>query len=73
MYPVRYGSQQGDSIKAVFLVKSNEAGEIGSWQLSNTGLPTGYLLRGLSLDRNSPINNRTLFLTLDGNVYRKYG
>lgn len=63
-------SQQGDANETAFVLTSSQSGALGTWTNVSTGLPNGTLLLGLSLDRNSPTNNRTLFVTMDGNVYR---
>lgn len=61
------------------LVRSDGYGELGSWTNSHSGLPLeqrgwslqeGAALRGLSIDKDSPINNRTLFVVADDKVYR---
>lgn len=49
------------------LVRSDDAG--GNWQPSNNNLPQSALISGLSIDPNSPTNQRTLFVTVDGDVY----
>ena len=53
----------------VFLVRSDNGGEKTSWVQSGTGLPDSSVI-GLSLDRQSPINSRTLFVTALGDVYK---
>ncbi|MEE9438200.1 MAG: hypothetical protein V3V14_04315 [Saprospiraceae bacterium] len=53
------------------LFKSTNYGD--DWTLLNTGLPTynnSVRMYGLSLDVTSPINNRILYVTVDGNVYK---
>ncbi len=59
--------QNGES--PTHLLRSTQKGLWSSWQAANSGLPDRDIL-GLSLDRNSPINSRTLFVTAQGNVYR---
>ena len=49
------------------LLKSSDYGD--TWPQEGAGLPA-LPLSGLSLDRASPANQRTLFLTADGDVYR---
>ena len=49
------------------LLVSTNAGD--DWSVVGNGLPPSLYL-GLSLDRNSNINNRTMFITADGDVYR---
>lgn len=61
------GNQEGES--PTYLLRSNDYGERMSWIKSNSGLPTKEVM-GLSLDPTSPVNNRTLFVTADGDVYR---
>lgn len=48
--------------------KSTEYGE--NWNISNNGLPILKNMHGISIDYNSPVNNRTLYLTNDGDVYK---
>ncbi len=51
------------------LFKSTEYGE--NWTLISNGLKTLALsMHGISLDVNSPVNNRTLYLTQEGDVYK---
>lgn len=53
------------------LFRSTNFGE--GWQLINNGLPVfadSIRMYGLSLDINSPINNRTLYITVAGDVYK---
>ena len=52
-----------------YLLKSTKFGQRDSWILSNTGLPTNEVM-GLSIDRNSPNQNRTLFITANGFLYK---
>ncbi len=52
-----------------YLIKNTNTGEKNSWTLSNTGLPDTEVM-GLSLDPNSPTNNRTLFVTANKDVYK---
>jgi photosystem II stability/assembly factor-like uncharacterized protein len=58
----------GNKEDSLTVVKSLESGAAASW-LTSSGLPKGCL-RGMSLDRRSPVNARTLFVTADGDVYR---
>ena len=60
----QYGGETG-------LFKSTNYGE--SWIKLSAGLPKGkdaVRMYGLSLDINSPINKRTLYITVDGSVYK---
>lgn len=52
------------------LVRSDSAGEINSWILSNNGLPQSTVITDISVDPNSDTNNRTLFTILAGNIYK---
>ena len=55
------------------LIRSDRYGEAGSWVEVGEGLPDPGLaaeIWGLSLDRNSPVESRTLFVTAGGKVYR---
>ncbi len=49
------------------LLRSDDYGL--TWRPANTGLPGG-IPSGLSVDPNSPTEVRTLFITIDGDVYR---
>ena len=60
-----------NSIAKTGLFKSENYGE--DWELITEGLPgfdTSIRMYGLSIDRNSAVNNRTLFITVDGKIYR---
>ncbi len=62
-----FSADQPDTKSAVF--KSTEYGE--NWNLSNNGLkPFGLATHGMSIDINSDVNNRTLYLTQEGEVYK---
>ena len=52
-----------------YLIKNTQTGEKTAWTASYTGLPLREII-GLSLDRNSPVNNRTLYVTAEGDVYK---
>lgn len=49
------------------LLRSTDHGQ--SWTPAMNGLPVGYI-SGLSLDPHSMVSNRTLFVTVNGAVYR---
>ncbi len=62
-----FSKDQPDTKSSLF--KSTEYGE--NWSISNSGLvDAGLTMHGISLDENSPVNNRTLYLTEEGNVYK---
>ncbi len=62
-----FGKEGTSTDGAVF--KSTAYGE--NWQLSNSGLQyVGNTTHGMSMDMNSPVNNRTLFVTQDGDVFK---
>ncbi len=62
-----FSAVQPETESALF--KSTQFGE--NWTISNTGLaPFGLTMHGLSLDINSPVNNRTLYLTQNGDVFK---
>ncbi len=62
-----FGADNVSTDGAVF--KSTAYGE--NWQMSNTGLEElGNTTHGMSLDINSPVSNRTLFVTQDGDVFK---
>ena len=50
------------------LIRSTSAAESSSWR-ATAGLPRGFIA-GMSLDRTSQADRRTLFVTDNGNVYR---
>ncbi len=52
-----------------YLIRSDKSGERGSWKRSDNGLPNEEIM-GLSLDRHSPKNKRTLYVTAMRNVYK---
>ncbi len=52
-----------------YLLKNMNTGDRDSWVLSNAGLPDEEVM-GLSLDVNSSMTNRTLFVTAQGDVYK---
>ena len=52
-----------------YLVRSDETGAQESWVLSNGSLPETEVM-GLSVDPNSPVEKRILFVTAEGDVYR---
>ncbi|MEM6967445.1 MAG: T9SS type A sorting domain-containing protein, partial [Bacteroidota bacterium] len=65
-----WASQQGDPFEQAYLITSDQAGAPGSWTANNAGLPQSDFMLGLSIDRNSPTNNRTLYVTASGDVYK---
>ncbi len=52
-----------------YLLKNTNTGKKEDWILSNSGLPEIEIM-GLSIDKLSDINNRTLYVTGDGDVYK---
>ena len=62
-----FSADQPDTKGTLF--KSTEYGE--NWNISNTGLkPLGLEMHGISIDVNSPVTNRTLYLTQEGDVFK---
>jgi|GEM_PF-517404 len=62
-----FSKVQPDTESALF--RSDQYGE--NWTMSNTGLdPFGLTMHGLSLDVNSPVTNRTLYITQAGSVFK---
>ncbi len=61
------GNQNGQV--PTYLLKNVNTGDRNSWQLSNSGLPEEEIM-GLSIDVNSAQNNRTLYVTALGDVYK---
>ncbi len=60
------GSQNGDY--PTFLLKNTNTGDENSW-VETSGLPNEQLM-GLSVDPNSTISNRTLYVTANRDVYK---
>ncbi len=60
------GNQNGQA--ATYLLRNTNMGAAADWSMA-TGLPDHEIM-GLSIDRNSTQNNRTLFVTAAGDVYR---
>ncbi|MBS4224225.1 sialidase family protein [Lederbergia citrea] len=60
------------------MIKSTDYGKLGTWKSSGEGLPktntrgsqTGSALRGLSVDKTSPTNNRTLYVVANDIVFK---
>ena len=62
-----FANSQPDVKSAIF--KSTQSGE--NWVKSNTGLDDfGLYTHGLSIDIQSDVNNRTLYVTQNGDVYK---
>ena len=62
-----FGKENSSTLGAVF--KSTSYGE--NWQLSNNGLNAlGLNTHGMSIDITSPVNNRTLYVTQAGDVFK---
>ncbi len=62
-----FGKANKSTQGAIF--KSTAYGE--NWQWSNNGLDyLGKNNHGMSIDINSPVNNRTLYVTQDGDVFK---
>jgi len=53
-----------------FVLKSTNYGEESSWVVHQNGMPGSPLVYSLALDRNSPINSRTLYVSTDGDIYK---
>jgi hypothetical protein len=69
--PVRPGvvwASNGWDADSTLVARSTSAGAADSW-VAASGVPTGYL-RGLSLARTSPVDQRVLYVTSEGDVYR---
>ena len=52
-----------------YLLKNEHTGERGKWVLSNAGLPNAQIM-GLSMDVQSPMHRRTLYVTAQRDVYK---
>ena len=62
-------SENQDGQYPTYLIKNTQTGNRNAWTASHNGLPLREI-KGLSLDRTSPVNNRTLYLTADDDVYK---
>ncbi|KAA1243581.1 beta/gamma crystallin-related protein [Aquimarina sp. RZ0] len=58
------------TVRKGFILKSTNKGERSSWIEVSTGLESKEFVNGLSIDVKSPRNNRTLFATANGDVYK---
>ncbi len=67
-----WAAMQGNVYDTTFMVRSSSYGDVGSWTLIHNGLPlnANAEFSGLSISKQSPQNNRTLFVCVDGDVYR---
>ncbi len=62
-------SENQDGEYPTYLIKSTQTGDRNSWVASYSGLPLQEII-GLSLDRTSPVDHRTLYVTAEGDVYK---
>ncbi|SJM92352.1 hypothetical protein CRENPOLYSF2_2670007 [Crenothrix polyspora] len=63
----------GDNIDTqMTLLRSSQSGKFDSWQYASNGIAADDLkhIYGITVDPNSPLTQRTLFLTANGEVYR---
>ena len=60
----------GDQHEPEQLLKSNNRGCFDSWQPASEGLPKTYKYRALCVDPTSSIQQRTLYVSADGAVYK---
>ncbi len=58
------------TVKKGYVIKSTNKGESSSWKEASTGLTSNKYVNGLSLDINSPVNKRTLYVTANGDVHK---
>ncbi len=65
---VVWASMRGTNICQ--MVRSDSAGEISSWELSNTGLPVSTRITDVSVDPNSNPTQRTLFSVVSQEIYK---
>ena len=61
-------ASQGEDEEGARLIRSSTSGTPGSWA-TTSGLPSGYI-NGLSLDLESAVGARTLYVTSNGDVYK---
>lgn len=59
----------GDQRETENVCRSSNFGKFDSWE-KTAGLPMTPYIFGLSVDYNSPSNNRRLFVTADGSIYK---
>lgn len=67
----QYSDESRGVITKTGLFKSSASGQ--GWQWAGNGLPAGdnaIRIYGLSVDITSPVNNRTLYVTVKGDVYK---
>ncbi|WP_010520607.1 T9SS type A sorting domain-containing protein [Aquimarina agarivorans] len=57
--------------KTGHILRNTKTGQFDSWEIVNSDeINLTIYVNGLSLDPNSPISNRTLYLTSEGSVFR---
>jgi len=61
---------KGDFEDDAFLLKSEEFGELSSWAENDNDLPRSPYIYSLTLDRNSQADNRTLYVSSNGDIYK---
>src|SRR5206468_61098 len=61
-------ASEGETMEGADLIRSSASGASGSWA-GVYGVPHGFI-SGLSLDPVSPLWNRTLYVTANGDVYK---
>jgi hypothetical protein len=59
----------GEEASKSTVIKNTNTGAASSWTAANGGLPAGFAY-GLSLDRTSSSSSRTMFVTVNGDVYK---
>ncbi|MEE9439043.1 MAG: T9SS type A sorting domain-containing protein [Saprospiraceae bacterium] len=67
VWATQSGNQSGES--PTHLLKNTNTGDKTNWTLSDSGLPIEEIM-GLSIDENSPIDARVLYVTALGDVYK---
>ena len=60
-------SQQGNN--PCYLLKNTNKGDTSAWENIGADLPSQQIM-GLSMDENSPLNNRTLFVSGNKDIYK---
>jgi photosystem II stability/assembly factor-like uncharacterized protein len=66
---VVWATIQGNQKQKAYLCKSTDYGKFDSW-ITSEGLPDATDIMGLSIDYNSSPSNRTLLVTVEGNIYK---
>jgi len=67
---VVWATMKGDFYEDAFLLRSNDAGSLESWELSNQGLAQSPGIFSLTYLPDSPIDNRELLVSSGGQIFK---